>query len=89
MGRGVQSPEAGRGYFVIGGPGQGAPPARNATVVMVFDVTGYFSNTATLRVLVEEWWWEVRVVRRTVQAVNDALPRADGCLGCHSQPEGV
>lgn len=43
----------GRIYFVLGDPGSGAAPARNAPVVMVWDVTEFPESPATL---VYFWW---------------------------------
>ena len=45
--------EKDRIYYVVGDPGTGGPPARNAPCVMVFDVTGYPDAPATLRA----FWW--------------------------------
>lgn len=45
--------DKGRDYVVIGDPGQGSAPARNAPVVMVFDVTDYPKSPMSLRA----FWW--------------------------------
>lgn len=42
-----------RSYVVVGDPGQGAAPLRNAPVVMVFDITEYPLGPCTLRA----FWW--------------------------------
>jgi hypothetical protein len=49
----VMPPEAGRDYYLIADPGQGAPPGRNAPVVCVLDVTDYPKTPASLRA----FWW--------------------------------
>lgn len=46
-------PDEGRTYFVVGDPGQGRPPHRNAPVVMVFDVSEYPEGPCYLRA----FWW--------------------------------
>lgn len=48
-------PEADRSYLVVGDPGQGHPPLRNAPVVMVFDVTDFPQSPCVLRAF---WWGE-------------------------------
>jgi len=42
-----------RSYVVIGDPGQGAAPLRNAPVVLVLDITEYPTGPCTLRA----FWW--------------------------------
>jgi len=46
-------PEKLRVYFIVGDPGQGKPPYRNAPCIMVFDTTEYPEKPATLRA----FWW--------------------------------
>jgi hypothetical protein len=41
-------PERDRVYMLVGDPGQGNPPHRNAGVIMVWDVTDFPKNPATL-----------------------------------------
>ena len=42
-----------RSYIVVGDPGQGAAPLRNAPTVLVFDITEYPLGPCTLRA----FWW--------------------------------
>lgn len=46
-------PDRDRQYVVVGDPGQGKPPLRNAPVVMVWDITGYPIDPIVLRA----FWW--------------------------------
>ena len=48
-----RAPQRGRVYFLVGDPGIGSAPARNAPVCMVFDVTDMPKGAATLAAL---WW---------------------------------
>lgn len=41
--------ERGRSYILVGDPGQGNPPHRNAGVVMVFEITGFPAEPCVLR----------------------------------------
>ena len=45
----MMPPERGRDYIVVGDPGQGDPPNRNAGVVMVLDITGFPQYPAVIR----------------------------------------
>jgi hypothetical protein len=45
----MMPPDRGRDYLVVGDPGQGEPPRRNAGVVLVLDITGFPEHPATLR----------------------------------------
>lgn len=83
----VCPPEDERSYIVVGDPGQGSPPERNSPVVMVFDITGFPEQPATLRAFAwidgggsyepfvtqfEEW---VRLYRPVVAAFDATGPQ--------------
>lgn len=46
-------PDKGRHYMVIGDPGQGNPPYRNAPCILVWDFSGFPEAAAVLRA----FWW--------------------------------
>ena len=48
-----RAPQKGRVYFLVGDPGIGSAPSRNAPVCMVFDVTDMPTGAATLTAM---WW---------------------------------